>query len=220
MGLTAGGVPSEDDRAADFAAILRADALAWDALRRARDAALPDWWIVSGALYQAAWNAALGHPSGYGVKDVDLFYFDDHDLSYAAEDRAIGRLSLLFGGLAAPIEIRNQARVHLWYPTRFGQPYPKLRRSTDALMRFASRTHAVAARLEPSDAITVVAPFGLADVFALRVTPNAVFPNRETYETKAARIAALWPSVAIEPWPDAPAADRATPRRPGPPSRS
>lgn len=53
-----------------------------------RAMALPDWWIVSGAIYNQVWNHLTGRPDMTGVKDIDLFYFDP-DTSYEAEDTVI-----------------------------------------------------------------------------------------------------------------------------------
>ena len=60
------------------------------------------------------------------IRDYDLFYFDDSDLSWEAEDRAIRRCAALFADLGVTVELRNQARVHLWYEMRFGHPSPRL----------------------------------------------------------------------------------------------
>lgn len=181
-------------------AILQADALAAGALAATQASGLAEAWVVSGALYNAVWNALTDRPSGYGVKDVDIAYFDAADLSYEAEDRAISAAAPHFAGLAAPVEIRNQARVHLWFEARFGRAYPPLASATDGLTRYPSRTHAVAARLGASGAVEIRAPFGLEDVFAMRVTPNRAFDNRATHEEKAARARRFWPEVTIEPW--------------------
>jgi len=70
------GLPFEAQREA-FLDIVSADPLVRDALVRARALALPDWLVVSGALYNSVWNHLTGKPSGYGIRDVDLFYFDD-----------------------------------------------------------------------------------------------------------------------------------------------
>ena len=120
------GLSFETQRAA-FLAIVSADPLVRDALARARALALPDWLVVSGALYNSVWNHLTGRPSGYGIKDVDLFYFDDSDLSYEAEDVVIRRAAQHFKGLALPVEVRNQARVHLWYPQNSASPARAIR---------------------------------------------------------------------------------------------
>lgn len=193
------GLSFERQRAV-FLDIVLADPLVGEVLARAARCRLPDWLIVSGVLYNTVWNHLTGRDSGHGVKDVDLFYFDATDLSYEAEDAIIRSAAMLFEGLPAPIEIRNEARVHLWFEERFGQPYPQLASSAQALGYFAARTHAVGLRLDSSGWPEVVAPFGLDDIFSFRLTPNRVLDNRRTYEEKAARASQNWPEIEIAPW--------------------
>jgi hypothetical protein len=169
-----------------------------DRLVRARDWNLPDWWIVSGAIYNTVWNHLTGRPDMHGVKDVDLFYFDD-DRSYEAEDRLIREATRRFPG-TPPVELRNQARVHLWYPDHFGQPYPQLTSAAQAIDLFASRTHCVGLRLTELG-LDLYAPYGIDDIFSFRLTPNPSLDNRVTYNAKAARQMALWPELTLLPWP-------------------
>jgi uncharacterized protein len=169
-----------------------------DRLTRARDWNLPDWWIVSGAIYNTVWNQLTGRPDMHGVKDIDLFYFDE-DRSYEAEDRQIVEAARRFPG-TPPVELRNQARVHLWYPEHFGQPYLKLTSSCQAIDHFASRTHCIGARLTATG-LDLYAPYGLDDIFSFRLTPNRVLDNRATHHAKAERQMALWPELTLVPWP-------------------
>lgn len=190
---------SPDPHLPDLSRIIRTCPPLMQVLRIARGMALPDWWVVSGAVYNQVWNALTGRPDLYGVKDIDLFYFDP-DTSWAAEDAVIRRAATLFPP-HPPVEPRNQARVHLWYESHFGHPCPAYADARAPIARFASRTHAVGVRLEPDDTLTVHAPYGLADIFALRVTPNPLLPNRATHESKAARQKTLWPELTVIPWP-------------------
>lgn len=183
-----------------FLEIVWGEALLRDALLRARDLRLPQWSIVSGALYNSVWNHLTGKPSGYGIKDIDIFYFDAQDLSYEAEDRHIKQGDIVFSGYALPVEIRNQARVHLWFEKHFGQSYPPLHSSEDGIDRFASKTHAVGVRLEDDDTLTLYAPFGLNDIFSFRVTPNPIIDNRATHHAKGIRAQQNWPEVTVVPW--------------------
>lgn len=180
--------------------ILKADAVVWPALTAARAADLPSWRIVSGALYGAVWNALTGRPAGHGLKDVDLAYFDASDLSWEAEDAAIRLARPFFGEPPAPVEIRNQARVHLWFEQRFGQPYPPLRSVEEGIDRYASRNHAVGVRLCADDRLDIYAPFGLSEIFALEIRPNRALENRATHAEKARRAQACWPELTVEPW--------------------
>jgi len=190
--------PAADQRDALFDIVL-ADPLISGALRTASKLGLPQWRIVSGAIYNTVWNHLTGRPSGYGIKDIDLFYFDD-DLSWEAEDRVIRRGAALFSELAVPVEIRNQARVHLWYEDKFGTAYPALAATDESIDRFASRTHAVGLRLEPKGDLTLCAPYGLNDIFSFRVVPNRRLDNERTHAAKGRRIQKLWPEVSVEAW--------------------
>jgi len=156
--------------------IVRSDAGLMHVLTTVRALDLPDWRLVSGAVYQAVWNARTGRPAGYGIKDYDVAYFDGSDLSYDAEDGAIKRVAAAFDApFRSQVEVRNQARVHLWFQDRFGEPYEALGSTDEALGRFVAPTFAVGVRLEADDAISIAAPFGLDDVFAMTIRPN---PNR------------------------------------------
>lgn len=143
-------------------------------LRAARDIDLPDWWIVSGALYNTVWNVLTGRPDGYGIKDIDLFYWDN-DTSWAAEDKIARQVAVDFAQ-SPPVELRNQARVPLWYEGHFGHPYPAITRCTDAIDLFACTTHCVGLHLHRDDGLTLYAPFGLGDVFSFTLRPNPVCP--------------------------------------------
>ncbi|EHK58762.1 nucleotidyltransferase family protein [Allomesorhizobium alhagi] len=180
--------------------ILKADTLTGSALQRARDFGLADWMIVSGAIYNTVWNSLTGKPSGYGIKDIDLFYFDASDLSWEAEDVIIKAGEKHFAKLPVAVEIRNQARVHLWYPERFGRQCPAYRSSAHSLGYFASRTHAVGVRLAGIGAFEVTAPFGLDDIFSFRIVPNRVIDNQATHEEKAARAKHRSPEISVVPW--------------------
>lgn len=191
---------SEEDRLARLTDLLKGVSHVMDVLTAVRDQDLPDAWMVSGGIYQTVWNILTNRPLLHGIKDFDIIYFDGSDLSYAAEDRVIGKVNAALPQLANLLEVRNQARVHLWYEERFGRPYRPLDCSMDALTTYAARTHAVAARLGPDGGIVLHAPFGLANLFGMRLVPNHALNNQETYEEKAERMKRLWPELEIVPW--------------------
>jgi hypothetical protein len=164
----------------------------------ARGLCLPDWLVFSGAVYQPVLNHLTGRALDYRIKDYDLGYFDASDISYEAEDAVIRRVEAAFDEpLRSMVEVRNQARVHLWFETKFREPYGPLSCTVEALERFASATFAVGVRLESDDRLHIEAPFGLADVFALRLRPN---PRRTTvgFARASADVRRRWPEVIIE----------------------
>jgi hypothetical protein len=167
----------------------------------ARHLCLPDWLVFSGAVYQPVLNHLTDRALDYGIKDYDLGYFDASDLSYEAEDAVIRRVKAAFDEpLRSMVEVRNQARVHLWFEGKFSEPYGPLSSTAEALERFASATFAVGVRLESDDRLYIEAPFGLADLFALRLRPN---PRRKTvgFARTAADVRRRWPEVVVEDQP-------------------
>jgi hypothetical protein len=181
-----------------LAAILRATPPLMRVLTDARRLCLPDWLLFSGAVYQPVLSHLTCRPLDFGIKDYDLGYFDISDLSYEAEDEVIRRVRAAFDEpLRSMIEVRNQARVHLWFEGKFGEPYGPLSCTAEALERFASATFAVGVRLESDDRLHVVAPFGLADLFALRLRPN---PRRRTvgFARTSADVRRRWPELVID----------------------
>ncbi len=180
-----------------LADILRAAPSLMRVMAIARDLALPDWMIFSGAIYQKAVNHLTGREPDYGLKDYDLGYFDARDTSYEAEDRVIRRAAAAFPPpLDRLVEVRNQARVHLWFEDRFGEAYAPLSDSAEALTRFTTTMFAVGARLDPDGELRIFAPFGLEDLFALRLRPNPTRATRGFARTAEAALA-RWPELTI-----------------------
>ena len=124
---------------------------------------LPDCWLVAGCLFQPLWNAHSGLPPQHGIRDYDVFYFDGRDLSYEAEDEAIRRARVLFADLDVLVEVRNQARVHLWYPQKYGADYPPLRASRDGIDRFLVACTCLGIQPRGDGSIQLHAPFGTKD---------------------------------------------------------
>ena len=186
------------DLEAQLTDIVRADAGLMHVLTTVRALGLPDWRLVSGAVYQAVWNVKTGRPAGYGVKDYDLAYFDGSDLSYDAEDVVIKRVAAAFDApFRSQVEVRNQARVHLWFQDRFGEPYEALGSTDEALGRFVAPTFAVGVRLEADDAISIAAPFGLEDVFAMTIRPNPNRPLARGWARTIENAQGRWPELTV-----------------------
>jgi hypothetical protein len=158
--------------------------------------ALPDAWLVAGCLAQTVWNALTDRPIDHGISDYDVFFFDP-DTSWEAEDVVIRNLHARLGHLGAKVEIRNQARVHLWYPDKHGVPYPPLTRATDGIDRFLTQNTQVGVK-RTGNGYEVYAPHGFDDIAGLIARPNRA-PNfsAANYAVKAARWKTLWPELTV-----------------------
>ena len=151
---------------------------------------LPDCHIVAGCLFQTVWNHRTGAPLEHGIKDWDVFYHDP-DTSYEAEDRVIKALAAHFGDW---VEVRNQARVHLWYGQKFGRQRAPLASSADGIGSFLVECTCVGIHVGSGG---LVAPFGLADLWAGRLVENRANSSRDLFAAKAASYQARWPWLTI-----------------------
>jgi hypothetical protein len=159
---------------------------------------LPDAWIVSGCLTQTIWSIQTGRAIGYGIDDYDVFYFDP-DLSWEAEDRVIGRLRGTSARLGVRIEVRNQARVHLWYQQKHGLPYPTLQSSAQGIDRFLTRCTQVGIQ-RTDDGDRVYAPSGFDELEEMIVRANLTSNfSAAAYRAKTARWISLWPELTVLP---------------------
>ena len=184
---------------ADLEPILRTNPWVAALLDRFDTIALPDCWIVAGALVQTVWNHRFGMPPTTGIADIDIVYFDP-DLSAEAETAHAERLRLAFADLPVWLDVKNQARVHLWYEARFGvalAPYPS---TAAAIATYPTTATATGVRMATRQFETC-APFGLDDLFAGVVRPNRVLVTEDVYAAIASRWAAIWP-VTVHPWND------------------
>lgn len=189
-----------EEQLAAFRRMVLRNPIAATVLRRLDDLGLPDCYLTAGALFQTVWNCLTDRDPGAGIRDYDVFYFDADDLSWDAEDRAIRRAGEVFGDVEAVVEVRNEARVHLWYSDKFGVPCPPYRSTRDAIDSFAATTCCLGVRPD-GESLDVYAPHGFGDLFGFVLRPNPVLAPRTVYETKAARWQRQWPRLRVLPWP-------------------
>jgi uncharacterized protein len=156
--------------------------------------ALPDCHLTAGCLFQTVWNLRSGRDPTSGISDYDVFYCDASDLSWDAEDRVIQRVAAATADLPITVEVKNQARVHLWYGERFGGAYPQLHSARDGIDRFLVSCTCVGIDVQSRD---VYAPYGLDDLYAGRLGMNRFNPRPDQYRAKAASYRQRWDWLTI-----------------------
>ena len=158
---------------------------------------LPDWYLTSGAVAGTVWNDQHGFAPSYGIKDCDILYFDP-DTSYEAEDKFIKAGERLFADLPVPVEIRNQARVHLWLPERFKAAIPPFTSVEDAIPSWSATAICVGVRFDPdSGRFTVFAPYGLNDLWGLILRPVVGYIGTDLATQKYRRWMGQWPRLKL-----------------------
>jgi hypothetical protein len=157
---------------------------------------LPDAWVGAGVVRDVVWGRLNGGFDPACVHDVDVAFFDSHDLGRRRDEHATQRLREL---LARPWEASNQAAVHTWYHRYFGgDPVAAFTRVHDAVATWPETATCVALRTTQKD-IEVCAPHGLDDLLAGIWRRN---PTRVSIDVSRARLARhhpaeRWPAVTI-----------------------
>ncbi len=159
---------------------------------------LPNWYLVAGCIANTVWNYLHGFDITNGIKDYDLVYFDDNT-SYKAEDEFIKKGRKVFKELLADIEIRNQARVHLWHEKHFGRKIHPYLSTEEGINTYPTTATTIGIRRE-KDKFIVYAPYGLNDLFGMIVRPNKIEITEEIYLNKIKRWSKIWPKLKIVPW--------------------
>ena len=166
-------------------------------LEAARDCALPDWLVGAGVIRDLVWDHLHGYRERTPARDVDLVFFDPHDVSPERDRRAEDALRTSRPDVAW--DATNQAAVHLWYEQRFGVPAEPLTSSADGVGTWPETATSVAVRLNEDDSLDIVAPCGLDDLFAmvLRRNPRRVTPQIFQRRLVEMRILERWPNVRV-----------------------
>lgn len=181
-----------------FIEVIRQNRFNEQILLRAAQLGFADWWLTAGCIAQSVWNHARGRDIDAGIRDYDLFYYDE-DTSWSAEDEVIARAACLFADLPVEVQVRNQARVPLWYETKFGIPFGAVSRASDGIDRFPCATVAIGVK-RVKETFEVYAPFGLDALFEGTLQPNRALPIPGVYAEKTSRWQQEWPHLQREPW--------------------
>jgi hypothetical protein len=172
----------------------------YECLRRLAVLDLPDWYLGAGCIAQTIWNAAHGHPAAIGIDDYDIAYFDS-DLSAEAENAAIASVRQALADLPVRPDVKNQARVHMWYASRFGYEIRPYTSCEEAIASWPTTATAIGVR-SIGDTLLIEAPFGLRDLLDLVVRANRVQITPTIYAGKVERWTRLWPMLRVMSWDD------------------
>ena len=182
-----------------FTRIIALNKELYNVIEKASNLDLQDYYIGAGCIAQTVWNYQLGLELTNGISDIDFVYFDAADLSFETENKVINRIVEKISPSNISLDIKNQARVHLWYKAHFGydiKPYDSLE---SAINSWPTTATSIGVRLENNE-LKVYAPFGLNDLFGMIVKANKAQITEEIYMQKVKKWREKWPSLKIIPW--------------------
>lgn len=160
-------------------------------LQRVRELDLPQCYIAAGYIRNYVWDILHGYERSDRHSDIDVVFFDPDNASRERDELLERKLR---ESTQNPMwSVKNQARMHI---KNGDAPY---RSTHDALSMWPETATAIGARLNPAGGIELVCPYGLEDLFALRVRRSPAFLKREYYLERVQRKqwAGQWPLLTI-----------------------
>jgi hypothetical protein len=179
--------------------VLLSNEVLYKVLRKAHTIGLQNYYIGAGCIAQTLWNYLMNFELTQGISDIDFVYYDSSDLSFAAEHSMIEGVINEIGPCPIKLDIKNQARVHLWYKEHFGYDIKPYNSIEEAINTWPTTATAIGTRWDGTK-LNVYAPFGLNDLFGMIVRPNKAQITEEIYSQKIGKWKTKWPSLTIIPW--------------------
>lgn len=197
--MPADDAPPLPELQARLVALVRSSAGLMAALRAARELGLASWCIGAGAVRSVVWDALHGYvePSSLDdVDDVDVVYFEHP--GQEGRDAALER-ALRLAMPAVSWEVTNQATVHEWFRDALQLQVEPLLSLEAGVATWPEYATCVGVTLNADDSLSVIAPHGLDDLFALRLRHNPARADAATYRQRLAakRFTERWPLLSV-----------------------
>lgn len=179
----------------DVLIAIRQDKWMMEVLSAAEMLQLPDFCISAGFVRSKVWDVQHGYSRRTPLPDVDVVYFDASDPDETTEKEYENMLRHLMPDV--PWSVKNQARMH----------------KVNNMPAFRNTEHAIACYTETATSIGVnkngdelhlIAPYGLDDLLACRITPTPSYVKGTSYHpiylnrVKQKNWQRLWPCARME----------------------
>jgi len=146
--------------------IIESDAWMLSVLKTVRELGLSDCWIGAGFVRNKVWDE-LHQMERTALNDIDVIYYNS-TLCTKEQDKEIEN-KLKKDNPTLNWSVKNQARMNI----RNGhKPYLNCE---DAISFWPETATSIAVRLSKNNKIELIAPYGLADLFNLKVVPTPKF---------------------------------------------
>ena len=155
-----------------------------------------DAYVAAGVLRHVIWAHLHGWEYEINHTEVDVIFYDENEQARVIEQQLADRLKEYFPDIRW--DVTNQAFVHEWYRTDQNENIETSTSIDHALSLWPETVTALALRLK-DDELELIAPFGLADLFELKLRWN---PNLVSYAVLEQRMLSKqflqkWPKLSL-----------------------
>ncbi|MCR2821284.1 nucleotidyltransferase family protein [Lederbergia panacisoli] len=159
----------------DIICLIEQDYWMMNILHNAQSLELPDWWICAGFVRSKIWDELHGFTNRTPLLDIDVIYFEPHNLKEETEKEYEDHLRALDPTI--PWSVKNEARMHI------RNNVPPYESSTDAISKFPESATALGVKLDSNNQIILTAPHGIHDVIHLEVRPTPYILDNQLLTT-------------------------------------
>ncbi|AMW80270.1 hypothetical protein AMD27_16120 [Acinetobacter sp. TGL-Y2] len=154
----------------------------------------PQAYLAAGVIRNTVWAHLHDQSFSLDQTEIDVIFYDEKDVGHVAK-HIQQKLKKTFPDIKW--DITNQAKVHLWYQTDTGAFIPPLTSIEHALSLWPETATAVAIRLLENNDLDMIAPFGLDDLFELKLRWNDALVSRGVFADRLAskRFLKKWPKL-------------------------
>ncbi len=154
-------------------------------------------YVAAGALRHVIWAHLHAVPYHLAGTEVDVIFFDQTDIN----DHRAAALKQALDQQFPHIQwdVTNQATVHHWYRTEKNECIAPLQSIVEALSFWPETATALALRLDQQQGFELIAPFGVQDLFELKLRWNPNLVSYKIFEQRylEKRFFEKWPKLQL-----------------------
>ncbi|MCH7341549.1 nucleotidyltransferase family protein [Acinetobacter higginsii] len=157
----------------------------------------PAAYLSAGVLRNTVWAHLHGQSFDLNNCDIDVIYHDAMQTDERLQKQLQQDLERIFP--EQQWDVVNQALVHTWYRQDNAANIQPLVSLEHALSLWPDTATAIAVRLKCAGELELIAPFGLHDLFALRLRWNPALVSYDTFKQRVESKQWLqqWPKLQL-----------------------
>ncbi|MCF6465773.1 nucleotidyltransferase family protein [Clostridium sp. Cult2] len=159
-----------------------------------------DCYIGGGAITQTVWNILTNRSPDYGIDDVDIVFHNRKNIAEKYEKEITEYLNQELIKYPLWLDVKNEARVHSWYKDKFGYDIEPYKSIEDAIDTWPTTATSLGVRKISEMCWEIYAPFGLKDIFEMKVIANNRQITKEIYDKKVKKWVRKWPELEVVQW--------------------
>ena len=148
---------------------------------------LPNFYIAAGSIFQTIWNYYDGKNLNFGIKDIDVIYYNNDVLSVEKDIEYYNFISKYTKSknIDYEIDVSNETTMHRWQMKhKHGKKIKQYQNSEDAISKQIATVHAIGI-IKKNDEIKIYASYGLSDIFSKTIRPIKYKNNSKELYDKA-----------------------------------